>query len=113
MPYRVVLKKNEEKRIAEGHPWVYANEVLSITGEGRNGDVAEVFSCDGNYIGKGYINHLSKILVRIFIRGDESPDVDFYVKKILHANAQREKLGFTGCRGSLSTGTATCCACSF
>ena len=95
MPYRVVLKKNEEKRIAEGHPWVYANEVLSITGEGKNGDVAEVFSCDGNYIGKGYINHLSKILVRIFIRGDESPDVDFYVKKISHAKAQRERLGFT------------------
>lgn len=95
MPYRVVLKKKEEKRIVQGHPWVYANEVLEITGEGRNGDLAGVFSSDGTYIGKGYINHLSKILVRIFIRDNSFPDVDFYVRRISQANAMREKLGFT------------------
>ena len=95
MPYRVVLKKKEEKRIVQGHPWVYANEVLEITGEGRNGDLAGVFSSDGTYIGKGYINHLSKILVRIFIRDNSFPDVDFYVRRISQANAMRVKLGFT------------------
>ncbi|MBP5766376.1 MAG: hypothetical protein J6X47_05260, partial [Clostridia bacterium] len=35
MPYTVTLKKNHEKRIAEGHPWVYANEVSDITGPGK------------------------------------------------------------------------------
>ena len=72
MGYRVYLKKNEEKRIAAGHSWVYANEVERIEGEGKNGDLACVYDCKGNFIGKGFINHISKILVRIFIRNKEA-----------------------------------------
>ena len=68
MPYSVILKKNEDKRIRAGHPWVYANEVAEIRGKGTNGELAAVYDNAGRYIGKGYINHLSKILVRIFIR---------------------------------------------
>lgn len=95
MPYRVVLKKNEEKRIYQGHPWVYANEVLEITGEGKNGDLAEVFTCEGAFVGKGYVNHLSKILVRIFIRDDSVPDIGYYVKKITASDERRRRLGYT------------------
>lgn len=95
MPYEVFLKKNEEKRILAGHPWVYANEVREIKGEGKNGDLASVFAADGRFLGKGYINHLSKILVRIFIRDDSVPDLDFYVQRIKAANERRLKLGFT------------------
>ena len=94
MPYTVTLKKNHEKRIAEGHPWVYANEVASITGPGKNGDLANVYSADGRFLGSGYINHLSKILVRIFIRDGSFPDVDFYTKRIRAANDFRRKIGF-------------------
>ena len=64
MPYTVILKKTEEKRIAAGHPWVYANEVQKIEGKDKNGSLATVLSSDGRYLGKGYINHASKILVR-------------------------------------------------
>ena len=71
MPFTVILKKTEEKRIAAGHPWVYANEVQKIEGKDKNGSLATVLSSDGRYLGKGYINHASKILVRIFIRGSE------------------------------------------
>ena len=63
--YSVYLKKGEERRIIAGHPWVYANEVTKIEGKDKNGSLASVFSYDGKFIGKGYINHLSKILVRI------------------------------------------------
>ena len=73
MGYSVYLKKGEEKRIVAGHSWVYANEVAKIEGKDKNGSLACVFSHDGRFIGKGYINHASKILVRIFIR-DNSDD---------------------------------------
>ena len=62
MPYTVYLKKGEEKRILGGHSWVYANEVQKIEGKDKNGSLAEVRSHEGRFIGKGYINHLSKIL---------------------------------------------------
>ncbi len=93
--YEVTLKRGEEKRIMAGHPWVYANEVQSISGKDRNGSLAAVYSSDGRYIGKGYINHLSKILVRIFIRGDETDDDALFLSRIKVANEYRTSLGFS------------------
>ncbi|MFR1982525.1 MAG: hypothetical protein ACLS4Z_01435 [Christensenellaceae bacterium] len=78
MPYTVVLKKNEEKRLLSGHGWVYANEAAKIEGKDKNGSLALVRAADGRFIGKGYINHASKILVRIFIRGGEEDGEELY-----------------------------------
>lgn len=92
MPYRVYLKRGEEKRILSGHSWVYANEVAKIEGKDKNGSLAEVLSFDGRFIGKGYINHLSKILVRVFLRGEEEDGEELYRRRIARAVALREKL---------------------
>ena len=92
MPYKIYLKKNEEKRILGGHSWVYANEVAKIEGKDENGSLAAVYANDGRFIGKGYINHLSKILVRIFIRSDEEDGKELYLRRIAEADAARRKL---------------------
>ena len=97
MAYKVYLKKGEEKRIVAGHSWVYANEVAKIDGKDKNGSLAEVYSFDGRFIGKGYINHASKILIRIFIRGNETDDEDFYMQRLKSANDYRLKLGYGNC----------------
>ena len=97
MAYEIYLKKNEEKRIAAGHSWVYAKEVARIEGKDKNGSLASVFSYDGRFIGKGYINHASKILVRIFIRGDETDDRQFYLNRLRAAWDYRRKLGYENC----------------
>ena len=94
MSYSVFLKKGEEKRIVCGHSWVYANEVSRIEGKDKNGSLASVFSYDGKFIGKGYINHASKILVRIFIRGNGEDDREFYFKSLKAANDYRVNLGY-------------------
>ena len=94
MGYEVILKRGEEKRIIAGHPWVYANEVSKIEGKDRNGSLAIVKSQDGKYIGKGYINHLSKILVRIFIRNDEEDTKEYYLDAFKKAKEYRESLGY-------------------
>ncbi|MCH5156400.1 MAG: class I SAM-dependent rRNA methyltransferase [Clostridiales bacterium] len=97
MAYKVYLKKGEERRIINGHSWVYANEVAKIDGKDKNGELATVYSHDGRYIGKGFINHASKILVRIFIR-DERDDVDNVIAERIHnANAMRRELGYDNC----------------
>lgn len=97
MPYTVYLKKNEEKRLLAGHSWVYANEVSRIEGKDKNGSLATVCAADGRFIGKGYINHASKILVRIFIRKDETDEGDFYYNRIKTAWEHRKKLGYENC----------------
>ena len=97
MPYTVYLNKNEEKRLIAGHSWVFANEVAKIEGKDKNGALATVCSFDGRFIGKGYINHASKILVRIFIRNEETDEGDFYYNRIKEAWEQRKKLGYENC----------------
>ena len=96
--YSVYLKKGEEKRILNGHSWVYANEVAKIEGKDKNGSLASVFTHDGRFIGKGYINHLSKILVRIFIRDENQvDDKAFYLERLKNADDFRKNLGYDDC----------------
>ena len=96
--YSVYLKKGEEKRILQGHSWVYANEVAKIEGKDKNGSLASVYTHDGKFVGKGYINHLSKILVRIFIRDEDgADDKAFYLKKLRDADNYRKKLCYDNC----------------
>ena len=96
--YNVYLKRNEDKRIRAGHAWVYANEVARIEGKGKNGELAAVYDFGGNFLGKGYINHLSKILVRVMIRDEETEaDKAFFKARIAAANAYRVRLGYTDC----------------
>lgn len=97
MSYSVYLKKGEEKRIVAGHSWVYANEVAKIEGKDKNGSLASVYANDGRFIGKGYINHASKILVRIFIRNDGTDGEEFYLNALKSADNYRRKLGYSNC----------------
>lgn len=99
MPYTLYLKKKEEQRLLQGHCWVYANEVAKIEGHGEQGSIAKVYSFDGRYVGKGYINHASKIIVRLLTRGDEEIDRAFFYDKINSAWQKRKNLGFdNSCR---------------
>ena len=97
MAYEVYLKKNEEKRPLAGHSWVYANEVARIEGKDKNGALATVRSFDGRFVGKGYLNHASKILVRLFIRGNEEDGERLWEERIAAAWQLRKKLGYGNC----------------
>ncbi|MBQ9514127.1 MAG: class I SAM-dependent rRNA methyltransferase [Clostridia bacterium] len=92
--YRVILKKNEEKKILNGYPWVFANEVSKIEGKDKQGSIAEVLSFDGRFIGIGYINHYSKIIVRILSLKEEEIDKNFFYNRIKAANDYRLELGY-------------------
>lgn len=92
--YNVILKKGEEREILKGFPWVYANEVKTIEGKDVQGSVAVVRSEEGRFIGKGFINHHSKILVRILSRSDEEIDEEFFRTRIRLADEYRRELGY-------------------
>ena len=91
--YTLTLKKGEEKRIMH-HPWVYANEVAKIEGKDKQGSIAKVVSWDGRFVGYGYINHLSKIIVRILTRDETPIDRTFFLNRIKQADEYRRSLGY-------------------
>lgn len=108
MAYEVYLKKNEEKRPLAGHSWVYANEVARIEGKDKNGALATVRSFDGRFVGKGYLNHASKILVRLFIRGNEEDGETLWEERIAAAWQLRKNWATTTATGWSSAKRTTC-----
>lgn len=93
--YTVILKKNEEKKILSGFPWVYANEVYKIEGKDSQGSVAEVRANDGRFVGYGFINHQSKLIVRMLTLKSEQVDAEFFKNRIVTANNYRVELGYS------------------
>lgn len=91
---KIYLKKGEEVRIQEGHPWVFSNEIDHIVGFIKSGELAYVYAFDDTFLGKGYLNTNSKIFVRILSREDIEIDDAFFKSKILKAKQAREGLGY-------------------
>ena len=93
---RIILKPLEDLRIREGHPWVYNNEIKTIEGPIKSGEIAYVYDDKRNFIGKGLLNTASKIFVRILSRDEhEVIDKDFFKKIIFESNQMRKNLGFS------------------
>ena len=59
------LTEKGEKFIRTGHVWCFAEEITKVEGEYRNGDIVDVLSHKGKYMGSGFVNDHSKIRVRI------------------------------------------------
>lgn len=96
--YIVIMKEGKESR-AMKHPWIYANEVQKVSGKDKQGSIARVQSFDGKLIGFGFINHLSKILVRFLSRKEATFDKGFFVTLIKKSIEKRRILGyFSACR---------------
>ncbi len=96
----VYLKKKVSRRIENGHPWVFANEVGSIDGPLDGGDIVTLYTHDKKFIGKGYANPKSQILVRLLTRKKEDQINDqFFYNRIRSAWEYRQKIGYTeNCR---------------
>ena len=89
---KIFLNPKEEDRIQLGHPWVFDNEIGRYQGDCNNGDVVEVYTKAGHFLGRGIINKKSKISVRLFTRKkDEEIDAAFFVSRVRDALEIRKK----------------------
>jgi len=91
----IFLKKQISDRVLNGHPWIFANEINQENINAIPGEIAEVFTHDKKFIGKGYINRKSQITVRLLTRdkGEEIND-DFFYRRLLKAWEYRIRLGY-------------------
>lgn len=92
---KIFLRKKISTRIAEGHPWIFHNEIGDIQGSLNAGDIAEIYSYNGSFVGKGFFNPYSKIRVRLCSRKNEVIDQNWVKEKIQNAWALRQQLGKT------------------
>ena len=97
------LNKNVSGRVESGHPWIFANEInrgKALDAAAKAGEIVNVFTHDKKFIGKGYVNPQSQIMVRLLTRDkDKEINDDFFYDTILQAWAYRQKLGYVeNCR---------------
>ena len=96
----LTLKKGEGRSLKAGGPWIYDNEVASIVGTFKDGDIVEVHDFDGYPLGRGFINRKSKLIVRMMTRNkDAQVDEAFIRMRVKNAWEYRKKVVDTGsCR---------------
>jgi len=87
---RVILKRGKEKPVLRGHPWVFSGAIEKIEGDVSPGDVGEVYSAEGQFLGMGHLNPHSQILLRILTREKEELDRQFFRGRISIAAVLRE-----------------------
>ena len=83
---KVIIDEKGRKQQEDGHPWVYDNEIIKIEGSYENGDIVDVLSQKGKYLGSGFINNNSKIMIRIISRNaNDNFDEAFFERRIKYA----------------------------
>ncbi len=97
---KTYLQKKISQRVATGHPWIFGNEIDKIDGKADPGDIVEVYTYDHKFVGKGYINPKSQIMVRLLTRDkNETIDENLFFNRIKAAWNYRQKIGYTeNCR---------------
>ena len=96
------LSKKGQRWVEQGHPWVYGEEITSSEGSWTNGDIVDVLSPKGRWLGSGFVNDHSKIRVRLLSRNtNDRFDEAFFRRRVSYALRYRQTVmgdDFPACR---------------
>ena len=86
-----VVTPKAEKSLRAGHPWVFGEEVLEVRGAYEPGQVVDVKSQKGAYLGSGLVNDRSKIRVRVISTNtNDRFDRAFWARRVQYALEYRQ-----------------------
>jgi 23S rRNA (cytosine1962-C5)-methyltransferase len=92
----VVLKRGREKPVLNRHPWIFSGAIARIEGEVEDGDLVWVMDARGSYLGTGYLNRRSQIVVRLLSwDAGEAIDEGFWRSRLQRAIDARKGVGTT------------------
>lgn len=87
----VTVTPKAERSIRNGHVWVYGEEITQRFGEYENGQLVDVLSDKGRFLGTGFINDNSKITVRIISKNaNDKFDKAFYERRLRYCFEYRK-----------------------
>ena len=78
------LRKGKEESLLRFHPWVFSGAIASIPEEIEEGDVVDVLSADGKFIGRGHYQ-IGSIAVRVLDFEKRDIDKSFFAERLLQA----------------------------
>lgn len=86
-PYpQITITSKGEAALVGGHPWVYEGEVTGLSGPVTDGQLVDVISRRGSWLGCGFFNSRSRIRVRVLSRNpNDRFDRAFWRRRIQYA----------------------------
>jgi 23S rRNA (cytosine1962-C5)-methyltransferase len=88
---QLYLKPKEDRRLRQGHLWVFSNEVARHP-EAEPGDVIEVITHGGESLGSALYHPHSLISARLLLTDVEELERDFFLQRISSAANLRSRL---------------------
>ena len=74
------LYPGKEKRVLEGHPWVFLSDIRRTDDSAAPGDVVRVYASNGRFLGQAFYNPQSQITLRFLTYG-KAPVDDALIKE--------------------------------
>jgi 23S rRNA (cytosine1962-C5)-methyltransferase len=78
----ISLKRGKDRRLRQGHLWVFSNEIETSLKEVEPGSLVDVFDANGKFRGRGYVNPHSLIAVRLLTNRTYDIDVHFFKRRL-------------------------------
>ncbi|NUM56019.1 MAG: class I SAM-dependent rRNA methyltransferase [Candidatus Hydrogenedentes bacterium] len=88
---KAILKPREDRRLLRGHLWAYRNEFARLP-DAADGDIVDVISDAGRFVGRGFFQHEGGIAVRILADKADTIDDALIERRIARARRYRETL---------------------
>lgn len=83
---RFTITAKGTRWVEGGHPWIYAQEIVSAPEGVENGALVDAVSEKGKYLGSGFFSRESKIRIRLLSRNaNDRFDTDFWRRRIRYA----------------------------
>ena len=83
---RFIITQKGTRWVEQGHPWIYADEVIREEGSCENGALVDAVSEKGKYLGTGFVSRESKIRIRLLSRNaNDRFDEAFWRRRIQYA----------------------------
>ncbi len=85
----VHVVEGRQRKLLEGSPWIYRNEIRAIEGEPADGDLVRAVDYRGRFVGIGVFNSASVITVRLLSYREVPIDALWIAERVRRAVAYR------------------------
>lgn len=89
---RVILEEGKEKKLLNFYPNVFKDDIQSVQGNPKNGEIVDVCMRDLKFVGRGYVTEGTSAYVRILTHKEETVDKEFIQAKIKRAYEKRKHI---------------------
>jgi 23S rRNA (cytosine1962-C5)-methyltransferase len=90
-PPTVRVNRKAADRVASGHPWIFASDVID-SGSAHAGDAVRVIDFKGRILGTAHFSSSSQISLRVLSKRVEPIDETFLLERIQAAYAFRQRV---------------------